>query len=59
MMPESKLSLGLVSLKGGEPDLMGMVLKVVVVIDLEGGTNKEPLLEAELPKGWVPPEGMT
>lgn len=42
-----------------KPDLMGMVPEVVLVTDLKGGASEEPLLEAELLEGWVPPEGMT
>lgn len=42
-----------------EPDLVGMVPEVVIVTNLEGGVNEEPLPNAELPEGWVPLEGVT
>lgn len=42
-----------------EPDLVGIVPKVVTMTDLEGGVSEEPLPKAELPEGWVPPKMVT
>lgn len=38
---------------------MGMVLKAMTVIGLGGEASEVPLPKAELPKGWVPPDGVT
>jgi len=35
---------------------MDMIPKVVPIADLEGGVIEEPLTEAKLPEGWVPPK---
>lgn len=42
-----------------EPDLMGLILEVVVVTELEGGVIEESLPEVETLASWVPPEAMT
>lgn len=42
-----------------EPDLMGLIPKVVVVTDLEGGVTEEPLPEAKTPTSSVPSKVVT
>lgn len=39
-----------------EPDLIGLIPKVVVMTDFEGGVIEEPLPEAETLASWVPPK---
>lgn len=39
-----------------EPDLVGMVLEMVMVIGLEAGETEMPLPEAKVLEGWVPPK---
>lgn len=38
---------------------MGVVPEVITMTSLGGEASEVPLPEAELPKGWVPLEGVT
>ena len=42
-----------------EPDVMGLVPKVVTLPSAGGEAIEMSLPEVELPRGWMPPEGVT